>query len=247
VRVYAVEKNPNAVVTLRNLVRTMAWTNVTIVSSDMRKWVAPEKADMLVSELLGSFGDNELSPECLDGAQKFLKDDGISIPYKYTSSLAPIMTSKLWNDVKAHGDLKSFETPYVVRLYKHMQIAKAKPCFTFVHPNRDATIDNTRYISLDFEAPIGVMVHGFGGYFEAWLYKDITISIDPVTFSVGMFSWFPLYFPIRTPVYVPKGGVVSVELWRNINDHKAWYEWAVTSPEVSPVHNPLGRSYYIGL
>ena len=26
-----------------------------------------------MSELLGSFGDNELSPECLDGAQKFLK------------------------------------------------------------------------------------------------------------------------------------------------------------------------------
>ena len=33
-----------------------------------------------------------------------------------------------------------------------------------------------RYISLDFTAPIGVMLHGFGGYFEAWLYKDITIS-----------------------------------------------------------------------
>ena len=46
---------------------------VTVVSSDMREWNAPEKADILVSELLGSFGDNELSPECLDGAQKFLK------------------------------------------------------------------------------------------------------------------------------------------------------------------------------
>jgi len=39
----------------------------------MRDWISPEKADILVSELLGSFGDNELSPECLDGAQKFLK------------------------------------------------------------------------------------------------------------------------------------------------------------------------------
>jgi hypothetical protein len=36
-----------------------------------------------VSELLGSFGDNELSPECLDGAQRFLKPDGISIPSSY--------------------------------------------------------------------------------------------------------------------------------------------------------------------
>lgn len=50
------------------------WGNlVTIVSSDMREWNPPELADILVSELLGSFGDNELSPECLDGAQKVLK------------------------------------------------------------------------------------------------------------------------------------------------------------------------------
>jgi len=46
---------------------------VTVVSSDMRQWSAPESADIIVSELLGSFGDNELSPECLDGAQHFLK------------------------------------------------------------------------------------------------------------------------------------------------------------------------------
>lgn len=46
---------------------------VEVVFQDMREWEAPEKADILVSELLGSFGDNELSPECLDGAQRFLK------------------------------------------------------------------------------------------------------------------------------------------------------------------------------
>lgn len=46
---------------------------VTVISSDMREWDAPEKADILVSELLGSFSDNELSPECLDGAQRYLK------------------------------------------------------------------------------------------------------------------------------------------------------------------------------
>lgn len=46
---------------------------VEVVAADMRKWEATEKADILVSELLGSFGDNELSPECLDGAQRFLQ------------------------------------------------------------------------------------------------------------------------------------------------------------------------------
>lgn len=58
---------------------------MTLVYGDMRHWQAPQQADILVSELLGSFGDNELSPECLDGAQRFLKKDGVSIPQSYTS------------------------------------------------------------------------------------------------------------------------------------------------------------------
>ncbi len=73
---------------------------MTVVAVDMRSWQAPEQADILVSELLGSFGDNELSPECLDGAQRFLKSNGISIPCSYTSHLQPITSAKLWSEVQ---------------------------------------------------------------------------------------------------------------------------------------------------
>jgi hypothetical protein len=45
----------------------------------------------------------------------------------------------------------------------------------------------------------------------------------------------------QTPVYVPKGGTISVELWRNINDHKAWYEVgpSLPPPPVSFFHTPV--------
>lgn len=46
---------------------------VQLLFGDMRTLNVPEQVDILVSELLGSFGDNELSPECLDGAMRFLK------------------------------------------------------------------------------------------------------------------------------------------------------------------------------
>lgn len=56
-----------------------AWASedVHLVPGDMRclSNPPPEKADIFVSELLGSFGDNELSPECLDGAQHLLKGE----------------------------------------------------------------------------------------------------------------------------------------------------------------------------
>lgn len=250
-RVYAVEKNPNAIVHIQQMLRTEGWEKaVTIVSADMRSWQAPEPAEILVSELLGSFGDNELSPECLDGAQRFLAPGGVSIPVSYTSYVAPCTTHKLHNDVKAYKDLEHLETPYVVRLHRHYLLSPTQPLFTFVHPNHDAPIDNSRYASVTFPRDAsagGAVLHGFAGYFECVLYKDVLLSIHPPTHSDNMFSWFPIFFPLREPVYVAAGQAVSMQMWRCCASHKVWYEWAVTEPVAGPIHNVGGRSYYVGL
>ncbi|MFS7923026.1 putative methyltransferase [Helianthus anomalus] len=250
-KVYAVEKNPNAVVTLHSLVKLEGWENmVTIISCDMRCWEAPEKADILVSELLGSFGDNELSPECLDGAQRFLKPDGISIPSSYTSFIQPVTTSKLYNDVKLHKDLLHFETAYVVKLHRLAKLSPSQAVFTFTHPNYSPDKSNQRYKKLRFEIPIetgSFIVHGFAGYFDAVLYKDVHLGIEPTTATPNMFSWFPIFFPLRSPMYVKAGSPLDFHIWRCCGSTKVWYEWCVTSPTASPIHNCNGRSYWVGL
>ncbi|XP_022754394.1 protein arginine N-methyltransferase 1.5 [Durio zibethinus] len=250
-KVYAVEKNPNAVVTLHSLVKLEGWENVvTIVSSDMRLWNAPEKADILVSELLGSFGDNELSPECLDGAQSFLKQDGISIPSSYTSFIQPITASKIYNDVKSHKDVVHFETAYVVKLHSIAKLAPSKSVFTFNHPDYSTKKSNQRYKKLQFVIPRdtgSVMVHGFAGYFDATLYKDVHLGIEPSMATPNMFSWFPIFFPLRQPLCVQPGSPLEVHFWRCCGSSKVWYEWCVTSPWPSPIHNSNGRSYWVGL
>ncbi|KAF9616785.1 hypothetical protein IFM89_032338 [Coptis chinensis] len=225
-KVYAVEKNPNAVVTLHSLVKLEGWENVvTIVSCDMRSWNAPEKADMLVSELLGSFGDNELSPECLDGAQRFLKQDGISIPSSYTSFIQPVTASKLYNDVKSHRDLVHFETAYVVKLHRIAKLSPSQPVFTFTHPDHSTKKSNQRYTKLRFEIPRDTgssMVHGFAGYFDATLYKDVHLGIEPSTATPNMFSWFPIFFPLRTPICVQPGSPLEVHFWRCCGSTKSF-------------------------
>ncbi|GMG99262.1 hypothetical protein Nepgr_001102 [Nepenthes gracilis] len=246
--IYAVEKNPNAVVTLHSLLKLEGWENaVTIVSSDMRCWDAPVKADILVSELLGSFGDNELSPECLDGAQRFLKPDGVSIPSSYTSFLQPITASKLYNDVKLHKDLVHFETAYVVKLHNVARLAPCQPVFTFTHPDYSAQKTKQRYSKLEFDIPSdtgSALVHGFAGYFDATLYKDVHLSIEPTMATPNMFSWFPIFFPLKEPVCVRPGSPLEVHIWRCCGSAKVWYEWCVTSPYSSPIHNSDGRSYW---
>lgn len=253
VAVYAIEKNPNAIETLRSLQSfDPDFADVTVIASDMREWRGPADApnggdgfaDLIVSELLGSFGDNELSPECLDGALRFLRAGGVSIPQNSVSYLAPISSTKLWNEVDAFDSLKTMETSYVVAMHNYFRMAPPlKPAFKFVHrspadrpedeaarmegewneqdnpelvqaeqqkmqqlpagtPTTPASAaaapNNSRHVTLTFDIPLAGTLHGFAGFFTSQLYRDIELSIVPgKRFSHGMFSWFPIFFPIR--------------------------------------------------
>ena len=107
-----------------------------------------------------------------------------------------------------------------------------------------------RYRRLQWKLGAGATVHGLAGYFESRLYGDVYISILPASpnFSHGMFSWFPLYFPLRTPLYAAAGEDVTVHIWRGVSPTKVWYEWSVgTEHHTGPLHNPNGRSAFIGL
>eukprot|EP00922_Rhytidocystis_sp_ex-Travisia-forbesii_P064360 GHVS01095652.1.p1 GENE.GHVS01095652.1~~GHVS01095652.1.p1 ORF type:complete len:750 (-),score=75.08 GHVS01095652.1:1007-3163(-) len=258
-RVLAVEKNANAVFTLKHRVASdpkLAWRRVEVIGSDMRAADIEIQADIMVSELLGSFGDNELSPECLDGAQKYLKPGGISIPQWYVSSLEPVSCNKLWTDIRSYNEQKYMETAYVVKFNSvyFFSAEREQDCFLFKHPN--PAVDeagshitpshNRRYAELLFTAKSAALMHGFAGYFDCCLYKDVRISIAPRTFSEGMFSWFPLYFPLKEPVYVHRGDVVKCHIWRQDDAHKVWYEWCVSEPVPTYVQNCFGKSYFIG-
>lgn len=250
VKVCAVEKNENALPTLL-LKNKEKWENsVLIINKDMRVWNPTEKCDILVSELLGSFGDNELSPECLDGAQNYLKEDGVSIPSSYTSYLSPVQSRKMHAEISSirnNKDNCNFQKPYVVQLNNVYTIAQSKPLFTFTHPRKNLEKNNDRNGFLTFNISQDCVLHGFAGYFETVLYKDISISIVPETFSDGMFSWFPAYFPIIKPVLLNKGEELQINFWRCSDNNKVWYEWCIAKPHQSIIHNINGEMYYMSL
>ena len=53
-----------------------------------------------------------------------------------------------------------------------------------------------RFQKLSFTITMDSELHGFGGYFECVLYKDVSISINPATHSKGndIFWFTPRYF-----------------------------------------------------
>ncbi|KAI0314613.1 shk1 kinase-binding protein 1 [Amylostereum chailletii] len=267
--IYAIEKNPNAFVTLQGRKQNEWQDRVELVFGDMRTIQIPEKADIIVSELLGSFGDNELSPECLDGAMRFLKPEGISIPASYSAYLAPLSSSKLYNEVHANRTEKAAETPYVV-MFQAVNIlsgngggedgrcgARVQECWEFEHPRRDAVLNelglpptnshNARSAKLTFHIPHAGVLHGLAGYFEAVLYGDVGLSIHPerkALVSKDMLSWFPLFFPLKDPLYLPSNSELQVSIWRLTNQRQVWYEWCAESflPVFQPPPEPTASA-----
>lgn len=251
--IYALDKNPNAMVTLYNLISKFytgtEWVNenVKVIESDMRYWNPEEKADIIVSELLGSFGDNELEPECLECASKLLKPNGISIPSLSTNFVAPISTQKNWTNTVTTQN--SAETPYVCMPANSFIPSNPVKCFEFSYPS--LSTNHNRYFSHTFSIPINVTIHGFVGYFESVLYGDVLMSIRPETYSKSLHSWFPMYFPIKQGLYCENSDL-EVNIWRCNSNEKVWYEWEICIIKngkliaTSGIHNPNGKVYWIG-
>ena len=164
IKCWAVEKNPNAYVLLqgRNATDPLWKGQVNVVKSDMRHWAGPTisgevgKVDIMVSELLGSFADNELSPECLDGVQHVLHPDhGINIPQSYSAHLTPIASPRMYADLLSRPGTEKWELPYVVMLHQYdylstasstaeQQIPDVKEAWSFSHPAPQAILDQSR-------------------------------------------------------------------------------------------------------
>ncbi|EDO05673.1 PRMT5 arginine-N-methyltransferase family protein [Babesia bovis T2Bo] len=263
--IFALEKNPAAVFALKHKIATNAikgWDKVQIIFHDMRTLKPTIPADLVLSELLGSFGDNELAPECLDGVQHafykaFPNHHVTFMPYSFISYAEPIYAPKVWSTIKQMQVEKHFQQPYIVALNKICKITDGpKPCFKFAHPNEYVTKwkqeddtfpgmpqgnndHNNRYMCMTYKANLNCFIHGFAGYFECMLYNDIKISILPGVMD-DQISWFPMFFPLISPVYVKESQSIMVHFWRKHDERRVWYEWTLTLPHVTNVHNSNG-------
>jgi len=177
IQLWALEKNQNAYVYLLRQNKREWGGKVHVVKTDMRDWEGPvphgysnctTKVDILVTELLGSFGDNELSPECLDGIQTHLaRPHGISIPHSYTAHLSPISYPRIYAELSSRvpTDAHSFETPWVIHLFAIDFVSQTVPnhprfqqAWEFVHPVRLPFEEDWR----DDKGPIKVQRGGSG-------------------------------------------------------------------------------------
>lgn len=121
-------------------------------------------------------------------------------------------------------------------------------------------------------------ISSFSVYFEREIWRLILILFG----LVPIFCRPPIFFPLRTPICVPRGSTLEVHFWRFNDSEKVayaslalfhcislhpciyflfmlfisislrnlkqvWYEWCVTSPSVTPIHNVNGCLHWLKL
>lgn len=200
-KIMAVEKNPQAVLYLQNK-NYQDWNNeVQIVKDDIRNLAIPieddenEKFDLIVSELLGSFGCNELCPEILQFLDLyFSKTSTIFIPWKYSSYLAPVSSSLLYQTLASKDSRKLFEKPWVIHNIPYTVLSsKINEIWSFAHNgelygNGETQIGEDGYsltflsrsVTTKFKMKQKCEIHGLLGVFTANLYKNsVVLSILP--------------------------------------------------------------------
>ncbi|EPY26917.1 protein arginine N-methyltransferase 5 [Angomonas deanei] len=196
------------------------------------------RCDLVMSELLGSFGDNELSPECVEGFYEQLEriqqmrnlppnPHCKSIPKSYTSFVAPLHSAAIEDRVleaAAKGinlapptctdrNLAAYHTLFVCNVNRGVALAPPQPCWSFEHIERGKT-DFSRTATLHFDVAANRRCSCFVGYFVCNLYESldgevVSFATEPMGRTADLYSWFPCVFPIDLKQVTDSGETID--------------------------------------
>lgn len=203
--VVAIERNVNCIETLK--ARLKERKLLKLIHGDVRD--VHDTFDIVVSELLGSFGCNEACPEIL---QHFTDAHTVMIPQAYTSYLQPAYCEIFEEFHAGRPFLANFNSIYFTGTPVHI--------FEFIHPGTNKLDQTSTFeINLSPTNPCNALV----GFFEAQLYGSIRIGITPrMNHHELCTSWYPMVFPV---------GLLelraTVTFSRRSSATSLWYQWKV--------------------
>jgi len=260
-RVYGIEVNSRileiAQCKLHEAGFSERFTPVNALSYDVE---LPEKVDLIVSETIGNFGDNEDCHRILvDARTRFLKPGGRMVPERVTTFLVPVSSPKTHEQIE-QGKCRAISEIYdLQQLLAKLEIADPFEVYYDVvlpetgylsSPKKARLFDFTAglaeasyRIALRFSVATGGLLTGFKGYFVAELTERVQLDISgsDMTQRTASDSWKHSYLPIREPIFVEQGQIIKLTLDRLPQQNQSSpfafrYKWTAAIENGSGVH-----------
>lgn len=178
----------------------------------------PEKVDVIVSDIMGSFCLEEgLLDFIIDARERFLKPGGRMIPYHVKMFIVPVQSEEIyskvhfWNEDVYGVDYRSVRDRAVNTSYVHLlqpQDYLSEPAVLNEIDLYQAK-DNSMDRAVKFRIGRKGTLHGIGGWFEAKLSPGTSLSTSPDSAPT---HWKHRFFPIGKPLEVSEGDKLEVRI-----------------------------------
>ncbi len=213
-KVYAIEKTE-----AMHLAKEIAAANgleskIEFINLNSIDVTLPERANVLISETLGSFAidENTLHFTC-DARKRFLADDGQMIPQALELFVAPLEDSKIYDKLDFWRHIPGLDFSPAFDLFtKKIMIEQVTADKLLTDPVSLASIDLRTVPDGAFEGHAFITmkkpgaIHGVAGWFTLALTDEIKISTAP---DAPQTHWKQAVFPFPDPIEVTKGDIMD--------------------------------------
>ena len=213
-KVYAIEKT-NAIELAKEIARANhCLDKIEFLNENSADVELPERANVLISETLGSFGIDENTLQfTIDARQRFLFDDAKMIPQSLELFVAPIDDKKTYEKLDFWRHIPDINfTPVFDLFSKKIMVESVKPGGLLAKPVSFGHLDFTTVSESGFQKrqyiPIEKpgFIHGVAGWFNVILCNGIEINTAP---DQPQTHWKQAFFPFQNPIEVIAGDVLD--------------------------------------
>lgn len=216
-------------------------SKVTLYCEDIRNWNPRKTFDwwgqiretpfngfhLIFSELIGSFGCNELMPEVLAPLAKFQNtfDECIWIPQSLDCYIAPVHSPSIWS---MSNDIESNISVPIISDFLYLSNPVKVWSFDYTNPQFETF---SREFQGGIEFTEDSILHGFAGHFKAVLFPGIELDNLPQipkswdSPQSKSNSWLPIYMHSKEQLVIPKCHKMEIKFARESNEHTLSYSW----------------------
>ncbi|XP_031633728.1 protein arginine N-methyltransferase 5-like isoform X2 [Contarinia nasturtii] len=267
VEVFIFEENPCSQLLINEAIEHLYADRITRVTvlNDLKLEEYYKTMDIVASITFESIYESQWLQFNFDRVCEYIRPGAIMIPYQSTLTIVPITSTSTYtflqegsmeimqNGFENYSKRAQTMSPlYTRNLY---ECSNSQVLFSFKYrcfrtDKRSIRISSdTRMKRLEFMIERDCVVTGFGSYFQALLYKDITLN-NQSWLNANNKNCVPMaYFPLKTPQTLNVQERLKAVFWlhNETDKQKYWYEWHTTAPIPTALHNLRGNAFTLQL
>jgi amino acid adenylation domain-containing protein len=226
-KVYAIEIGEEAYRQAEANINNLGLSDkITLIHGDATQVNLPELADICVSEIMGTIAGSEGVTVILNDARRFLKQDGVMIPFKAITKIAPaclpdeLLDNPRFTELTAYYTEQVFEEvgyPFDLRLC----INKFPKSNIISNVENFENLDFTRFVAPEYCHEVSFTINKDSRLdgFLLWLSLE-TVPGEVIDILDHEYSWLPVYFPVFYPgIQVSVGDTIQAFCKGTLSDN----------------------------